>query len=105
MKRSRETATYMRPICRIENGKIVHRTFPQEVRILARAEGYAMVRVKGGSTFAVKEKELALHAPRVMHGEQVQVTLRLTAAQREKLAALGGAAWVRAQIERARLPG
>lgn len=43
--------------------------------------------------------------PRVMHGEQVQVTLRLTAAQREKLAALGGAAWVRAQIERAKRPG
>lgn len=43
--------------------------------------------------------------PPLMHGEQVQVTLRLTVAQREKLAALGGAAWVREQIERARLPG
>ena len=41
--------------------------------------------------------------PRVMHGEQVQVTLRLTAVQREKLTQLGGAAWVRGQIERAQL--
>ena len=32
--------------------------------------------------------------------ESVIYRLRMSAAQREKLAALGGAAWVRAQIER-----
>lgn len=37
--------------------------------------------------------------------ESVIYRLRMSAAQREKLAALGGAAWVREQIERARLPG
>ena len=34
-------------------------------------------------------------------GATVSVTIRMTAAQREKLAALGGAEWVRIQINQA----
>lgn len=34
--------------------------------------------------------------------ETVTVSLRMTSAQREKLAALGGASWVRKMIERAK---
>jgi hypothetical protein len=36
--------------------------------------------------------------------ETVTVSLRMTSAQREKLAALGGAAWIREKIVRAKLP-
>lgn len=49
-----------------------------------------------------KEVPRAAGRPREMQGQQVQVTLRMTRAQREKLDVLGGAAWVRAQIERAK---
>lgn len=35
----------------------------------------------------------------------VTVSLRMTQAQRDKLAALGGAPWVRERIDRARDPG
>lgn len=38
-------------------------------------------------------------------GQETQiVSVRLTSAQREKLDALGGAAWIRERIDRARLP-
>lgn len=36
--------------------------------------------------------------------QTVTVSLRLTTSQRAKLASLGGAAWVRKQIDAARLP-
>lgn len=36
--------------------------------------------------------------------ETVTVSLRMTPAQREKLAGLGGAEWVRKRIDRAKLP-
>jgi hypothetical protein len=36
------------------------------------------------------------------NSETVSVSIRLTLAQRTKLAALGGAAWVRERIERAK---
>jgi hypothetical protein len=36
-----------------------------------------------------------------MQGQAITVGLRMTREQRAKLAALGGAAWVRAQIDRA----
>lgn len=58
MKRSKEIAVYHRPCCRLEGGKFVHYTEPQVVRVLVRAEGYAMVRQKGCMTHAVPEKEL-----------------------------------------------
>lgn len=38
-----------------------------------------------------------------MGENQVTVGLRITVEQRKKLAALGGAAWVRAQIDAARV--
>lgn len=44
-------------IC-VEGGKFVDKHREREVRVLARAEGWAMVRIKGGSTFAVPEKQL-----------------------------------------------
>ena len=41
----------------------------------------------------------------VAEGEQtVTVSLRMTEAQREKLARLGGAEWVRGKIDRAKKP-
>lgn len=36
-----------------------YETVEREVRVLAEAEGYAMVRVKGGAAFAVPIKELS----------------------------------------------
>jgi len=41
--------------------------------------------------------------PRQMYGAVITVGLRMTHEQRAKLAALGGAAWVRGQIDRAEL--
>jgi len=42
---------------------------------------------------------------RITQGEEtVTVSIRITTSQREKLARLGGAAWVRQQIEAASLP-
>ena len=38
------------------------------------------------------------------NSETTSVSIRLTLAQRDKLAALGGAAWVRERIEKARQP-
>ena len=44
--------------------------------------------------------------PRLQEGEDTRaVTIRMTAAQRAKLAALGGADWVRGMIDRATDPG
>ncbi len=41
----------------------------------------------------------------VKHGEEtVTVSLRVTASQREKLARLGGAEWVRDRIDKAKEP-
>jgi len=42
--------------------------------------------------------------PRAMQGEVVSVNIRMTVDQREKLDQLGGAAWVREQIDRADVP-
>jgi hypothetical protein len=36
--------------------------------------------------------------------ETVPVTIRMTAPQKEKLALLGGGPWVRAKVEKAKLP-
>lgn len=48
----------------------------------------------------------AKRGPKPLHGENMQAFhFRMTAAQREKLAALGGAAWIRKQIDKARATG
>lgn len=47
MKRSKEMAICTRPGME-----------PAEVRVMARAEGYAMVRRKGAAPFVVSEKQL-----------------------------------------------
>lgn len=44
--------------------------------------------------------------PPIKHGEKtVMKSMRMTEAQREKLARLGGAEWVRGKIDRAKEPG
>ena len=53
-----EMAIYGRPNFVIVNGKYQRETRPEEVRVMARAEGYALVRKKGCMPFAVREKEL-----------------------------------------------
>lgn len=58
-KRQRgEWFTYHRPCFESVNGKIERIIKPEQVRVMARAEGYAMVRRKGCLPFVVKEKEL-----------------------------------------------
>ena len=63
MARRREMATYLRMVVEIEHGKFAGRIRPEEVRVMARAEGYAMVRKKGAVPFVVSEKELSASSP------------------------------------------
>lgn len=58
MKRSKEMAMYDRKIVVVVAGKFAQETRPEEVRVMARAEGFALVRRKGCLPFAVWEKEL-----------------------------------------------
>lgn len=58
MKRSKELAMHQRRITDVENGKFVSRVEPRQVRVMARAEGYAMVRLPGCMPFVVSEKDL-----------------------------------------------
>lgn len=39
-------------------GKWTYKTVEREVRVMAEAEGYAMVRIKGGVPFVARKKEL-----------------------------------------------
>ena len=57
MKR-REMAIYHRPGYEIVAGKGRNFTLPDKVRVVARAEGYAMVRHKGAMPFVVRERDL-----------------------------------------------
>lgn len=59
----KEMAIYHQEIPHIENGKFVYRTEQRIVRVIARAEGYAMVRNKGCAPFAVREKDLSAVPP------------------------------------------
>jgi len=55
----REFAIHVRKRAdKLVRGKWTYYEERREVRVLARAEGYAMVRIKGCATFAVPEKEL-----------------------------------------------
>jgi hypothetical protein len=54
----REFVTYLRPGLKLENGEFVKTVTPEAVRVVARAEGYAMVRKKGAMPFAVPERDL-----------------------------------------------
>jgi hypothetical protein len=58
MKRSNEMAIYNRHFPVVKNGRFASEFRPEQVRVMARAEGYAMVRLKGNSPFVVPEKEL-----------------------------------------------
>jgi hypothetical protein len=42
-----------------KDGKWTYETLISEVRVMAIAEGYAMVRAKGGMPFVVNEKNLS----------------------------------------------
>lgn len=54
----REHAIYQRKTVEVEGGKFVTKTGRVEVRVMARAEGYEMVRRKGAGPFVVSEKDL-----------------------------------------------
>jgi hypothetical protein len=58
MARSKEMATYDRVFTVIKNGRFAREARPEVVRVMVRAEGYAMVRLKGCAPFVVPEKEL-----------------------------------------------
>lgn len=57
-RRSKEQAVYARMFVDAKDGKFVSRIAQEAVRVMARAEGYAMVRRKGCAPFVVSEKEL-----------------------------------------------
>lgn len=58
MRRSKETAIYDRKVPVINMGRVVFEVRPEDVRVMVRAEGYAMVRHTGCMPFVVSEKEL-----------------------------------------------
>lgn len=58
MKRSKEAAIYQRMDRAMVVGKWVRTVEPIPVRVLARAEGYAMVRLPGAMPFVVSEHDL-----------------------------------------------
>jgi hypothetical protein len=55
----REMAKYMRekPVA-LKQGRWQYETITSTVRVMARAEGYAMVRHKGAMPFVVSERDL-----------------------------------------------
>jgi hypothetical protein len=59
VSRKKEMAIHTRHVADIEHGRFVRRTRPELVRVMARAEGYAMVRLSGCVPFVVSEKDLA----------------------------------------------
>jgi hypothetical protein len=66
--------------------------------IMASKKTSAKAPQHGGARPGAGRKPLA-------EGQETQiVSIRLTKAQRDKLDALGGAAWLRERIDRARLP-
>lgn len=54
----KEFATYHREEVAIAGGKFVRAVTQHQVRVMARAEGYAMVRNPGCMPFVVSEKKL-----------------------------------------------
>ncbi len=71
MKRSTEMAIYNRSgfVFRPSDGEVMAETRPEQVRVMARAEGYALVRTHGCVPFAVSEKDLSPAAPEGEHHE------------------------------------
>lgn len=54
----KEFAVYHRVVRGVVNGRWADTTRLERVRVMARAEGYAMVRFPGAMPFVVSEKEL-----------------------------------------------
>lgn len=58
----KEFATYRRVDVAAVNHKIAKQVLEHQVRVMARAEGYAMVRNPGCMPFVVSEKDLSAPA-------------------------------------------
>ena len=58
MKRSKETARYLNTTWHLVEGRTVTKAELVTVRVMARAEGYAMVRRPGAMPFVVPERDL-----------------------------------------------
>ncbi len=54
----KEEVIYCRRVIKPDGGKLVNVIVPERVTVMARADGYAMVRRKGCLPFAVREREL-----------------------------------------------
>jgi hypothetical protein len=68
MKRSKELAIYDRRVISIKDGRFVQEICPEQIRVMVRCEGYAMVRHKGAIPFVVSERDLR----QVAHGYDTQ---------------------------------
>ena len=80
--------------CRGDDGRAANR------RGLPARQTAGKAKAKGAVLIA---KEPAKRGPKPLHGENMQAFhFRMTKAQREKLDRLGGAAWVREQIDKAK---
>lgn len=55
---AKEFAIWHRRYIDVENGKFVNKTEPLRVRVLARAEGYAMVRRPRSAPVVANERDL-----------------------------------------------
>jgi hypothetical protein len=58
MAKKPEIVIHDRVVVIVLKGKFAQEIRPEEVRVMARAEGYALVRKKGAMPFAVREKTL-----------------------------------------------
>ena len=60
----------MRQVPGVHGGRVVWVARPEEVRIMAEAEGYAMVRRKGCVPFVVQLKELEFAGSAMKEGKE-----------------------------------
>lgn len=58
MAKAKEFAIYGRRVPFIADGRFCEEIRPERVRVMARAEGYAMVRLPGAMPFVVSDKDL-----------------------------------------------
>lgn len=74
--------------------------------IPTKQQGYFCARKKDNAQMTETPEKMPRPRgrPKVLTTGSVNVNLRMTPAQREKLEQLGGAAWIREQIDKAELP-
>lgn len=58
MARRKEIAVYRRTYATVKDWRFVNEVALEKVRVMARAEGYAMVRHRGAVPIVVSEKDL-----------------------------------------------